>query len=143
MKKNTLLLAMLTAVPALGQQVIIKDTVSYLNVIPHQFTVNDKPILHILDSDDDNKYLTLYNDEIEKIADITIPNNHTFDYTITYQDETRDVKGATKEIISQSIQCVLNENYTFEDFIRETSYYYPSMEFRIDEGDSIAYLCYA
>lgn len=139
MKKNTLLLAMLTAVPALGQQVIIKDTVSYLNVIPHQFTVNDKPILHILDSDDDNKYLTLYNDEIEKIADITIPNNHTFDYTITYQDETRDVKGATKEIISQSIQCVLNENYTFEDFIRETSYYYPSMEFRIDEGDSIAF----
>lgn len=140
MKKNTLLLAMLASVPALGQQIIMNDMPEYLdelNVIPSQFTVNNVPILHIEQDEweyDEEEYsIVLYNDDIEKIAEVK-PTSHTFDYTLTYQTETRELKGVTKDIISQKHYTDLAEWFNFDDFIRNEYY----LEFRMDGNDSIA-----
>lgn len=126
MKKSTLLLAMLAAVPALGQQVIMKDADVYkdnLVVIPKQFTVNNVPILHIEQGKiygDDEYTIVLYNDDIEKIAEVN-PINHTFNYTLTYQTQTREVKEVMKEELYREYYRELNEWYTFEQFIRDYS----------------------
>ena len=129
---------MLNILPAFGQEIVIENTESYIKVIPHQFTVNNKPILHIQNWDAEKECITLYNDDIEKIEDIIIYNNNTFDYTLTYINEKREVEGVSKEVIYESYYRKLNENYTFEDFIREESFY-GKIEYRVEDGDTIVY----
>jgi hypothetical protein len=142
MKKNTLLLAMLTTLPALGQQVIVKDMPEYmdeLNVIPAQFTINNVPILHIEQGDDyeydEEEYtIALYNDDIEKIAEVR-PISHSFDYTLTYQTQTREVKEVIKEEIYREEMRRLEEWYTLKDFIND--YFWGGADVEVVDGDTI------
>ncbi len=138
MNKYIIFIAMLNILPAFGQEIVIENTESYIKVIPHQFTVNNKPILHIQNWDGEKECITLYNDDIEKIEDIIIYNNNTFDYTLTYMNEKREVEGISKKVIYESYYRKLNENYTFEDFIREESFY-GKIEYRVEDGDTIVY----
>lgn len=145
MKKNTLLLALLATAPAMGQQVIMKDMPEYfdeLNVIPSQFTINNVPILHIeqggdYEYDEEEYSIALYNDDIEKIAEVK-PANHTFDYTLTYHTQTREVKDVTKEEVYREYYRELGEWYTFDDFIRDENYY-GNLEVRVENGDTIVF----
>ena len=67
MKKNELLLlATIMALPAFGQNIVV-ESYSYLNVIPRQFSADDKPILHFEEETDGGYSIALYNDDIEKI----------------------------------------------------------------------------
>ena len=144
MKKNTLLLAMLASVPALGQQIIMNDMPEYLdelNVIPSQFTVNNVPILHIeqggdyYDYDEEEYSIVLYNDDIEKIAEVK-PTSHTFDYTLTYKTETRELKGVTKEEIERyEVSRLDDEWYTIEQFVKD--YFWGGADIKIENGDTI------
>ena len=140
MKKSTLLLAMLAAVPALGQQIIMNDMPEYLdelNVIPSQFTVNNVPILHIEQGDeyDEEEYsIVLYNDDIEKIAEVK-PTNHTFNYTLTYKTYSREVKEVTKEEREKYEVRRLDEWYTLEQFIQD--YFWGGADVKVENGDTI------
>lgn len=142
MKKNTLLLAMLATVPALGQQIIMNDMPEYLdelNVIPSQFTVNNVPILHIEQGDEwgyeDEEYsIVLYNDDIEKIAEVK-PATHTFDYTLTYRTETREVKEVERIELARYEFRRLDEWYTFDQFIYD--YFWGGADVEVVNGDTI------
>lgn len=142
MKKNTLLLAMLATVPALGQQIIMNDMPEYLdelNVIPSQFTVNNVPILHIEQGDEwgyeDEEYsIVLYNDDIEKIAEVK-PATHTFDYTLTYQTQTREVKEVEAIELERYEFHRLDEWYTLEQFIQD--YFWGDVIVREENGETI------
>ena len=142
MKKSTLLLAMLATLPALGQQIIMNDMPEYLdelNVIPSQFTVNNVPILHIeqgyYDEYDDYEYsIILYNDDIEKIAEVK-PTSHTFDYTLTYKTETRELKGVETIELKKYEYARLGEWYTFDQFIKD--YFLGGADVKVENGDTI------
>lgn len=142
MKKNTLLLAMLATVPALGQQIIMNDMPEYLdelNVIPSQFTVNNVPILHIEQGDEwgyeDEEYsIVLYNDDIEKIDEVK-PATHTFDYTLTYQIQTREVKEVEAIELERYEFHRLDEWYTFEQCFFD--YFWGFGDVRVENGDTI------
>lgn len=138
MKKNFLLIMTLIALPTMGQQIIIEDTESYLNVIPRQFTVDNTPVLHFKYWDGDDTYISLYNDDIEKIEEFSIHDNHTFNYTLTYRTETREVKEITKIELKRTLHRELDEYYTFEEFIRDESFY-GNVEVRVENGDTIVF----
>lgn len=148
MKKNTLLLAMLTAVPALGQQIIMNDMPEYLdelNVIPSQFTLNNVPILHIEQGNDygydEEEYsIVLYNDDIEKIAEVK-PATHTFDYTLTYKTYTREVKEVEAIEVYREYYCELYDGYTLEQFIQD--YFWGDVNVREENGETIIIPIYA
>ena len=92
--KDLLLLASMMASSAMGQITIVENYMA-LMAIPRQFSAEDKPILHFEEDNDGGHSIALYNDDIEKINAINIKDG-TFNYTLKYKEETREVKEITK-----------------------------------------------
>lgn len=135
MKKIITLLAASISLPALSQKIVYEDT--SIDVIPRHFTTEGKPILHFADNNGEFPVISLYNDDIEKINEVQL-KEHSFDYTLTYRDETREVKEVTKTELYREHYRDLNESYTFDDFFIEQTYYGPH-EMRIENGDTIIF----
>lgn len=137
MKKNELLLlATIMALPAFGQNIVV-ESYSYLNVIPRQFSADDKPILHFEEETDGGYSIALYNDDIEKINTVNAKDG-TFNYTLKYKDQVREVKDVTKEELYREHYRNLDEDFTFEQFL-EKERWRGDIEVRVENGDTIVY----
>ena len=82
----------------MGQNTIVENYTS-LMAIPRQFSAEDKPILHFEEDNDEGHSIALYNDDIERINTINVKDG-TFNYSLKYQDKTREVKEITKTACS-------------------------------------------
>ena len=116
-KKELLLLATIMASSAMGQNTIGESYTS-LMAIPRQFSAEDKPILHFEEENDEGHSIAFYNDDIDRINTINVKDG-TFNYTLKYQDKTREVKEITKTELYRDHYRDLDEYYTFEQFLEE------------------------
>ena len=132
--KELLLFATMIASSAMGQNTIIENYTS-LMAIPRQFSAKDKPILHFKEENDGGYSIALYNDDIEKINAIDIKDG-TFNYTLKYKDEAREVKEITQTELYRKHYCDLDESQTFEQFLEEEKWK-GDVEVRTENGDTI------
>lgn len=132
--KYLLLLATMMASLAMGQNTIVENYTS-LMAIPRQFSAEDKPILHFEEDNDEGHSIALYNDDIERINTINVKDG-TFNYSLKYQDKTREVKEITKTELYRDHYRDLDEYYTFEQFLEEERWR-GDVEVRIENGDTI------
>ncbi|MBQ8592943.1 MAG: hypothetical protein IJ467_01435 [Bacteroidaceae bacterium] len=132
--KQLLFLATMMALPATGQNTIVENYTS-LMAIPRQFSAEDKPILHFEKENDEGHSIALYNDDIERINTINVKDG-TFNYSLKYQDKTREVKEITKTELYREHYRDLDEYYTFEQFLEEERWK-GEVEVRIENGDTI------
>ncbi|MBQ8607126.1 MAG: hypothetical protein IJ417_02915, partial [Bacteroidaceae bacterium] len=132
--KQLLFLATMMALPATGQNTIVENYTS-LMAIPRQFSAADKPILHFEKENDEGHSIALYNDDIERINTINVKDG-TFNYSLKYQDKTREVKEITKTELYREHYRDLDEYYTFEQFLEEERWK-GEVEVRIENGDTI------
>lgn len=109
MKNLTISILMLST---LGLSAQTRVPGSYFNVVPREFSATDRPLLHFAEDDK----VCLYNDCIEKVAEIPI-NNRKFEYTLTYAEQTREVKAVTYTVMKSSIERTFDAQNTFEDYL--------------------------
>lgn len=134
------MLAAMVALPAMSQNTLVEDCTN-LMVIPRQFSAEDKPILHFEQEDGDVYSISLYNDDIEKIDAVDLTNG-TFNYTLKYRDNTREIKEINKEELDREYYRELSEYYTFEQFLEEQRLY-GEIEVRVENGDTIVFSTYS
>lgn len=82
------------------------------NVVPREFSATNRPLLHFVDEG----VVSLYNDDIEKVAEVAI-NNRKFEYTLSYAEQTREVKAVTHVLLKEDLIRTFDAVNTFEQYV--------------------------
>ena len=59
--------------------------------IPHEFCYGNTPLLVLHNKDNNSPSVRLYDENLNLVKKIDLKNDFTFDYTLDYQDEKREV----------------------------------------------------
>ena len=68
------------------------------STIPKEFTYNNVPLLTLYD-DTEDRNLLVYDEDINLIKTINIRAEKSFDYTLQYKDQTREVKEVVEQLL--------------------------------------------
>lgn len=106
-------------------------------VVPKEFAFNNKPLLSIFNREKSSQ-ISIYDENIDLVKTFDIDDNKTFDYTLVYQNETRDVtsvdeKGVNKTDLNQSYKEWLEREQMVDPSVTEYSFIITKQE----NGDSI------
>lgn len=81
--------------------------------IPKEFTYKDIPLMILKDNSDENKLL-IYDENLNVTKTLSLENNNTFNYQLTYQDMTREVVAV--EETGKTVSCKYS---SYEEFIEK------------------------
>lgn len=73
----------------------LKPEARFCMSIPKEYTYSHKPLL-LMRGEDDDKYVMVYDENIDLVEKITMDKHQAFNYTLSYNTETRDVKSVDK-----------------------------------------------
>ena len=89
--------------------------------IPHEFCYGNTPLLVLHNKDNNSPSVRLYDENLNLVKKIDLKNDFTFDYTLDYQDEKREV-------------IAVNETY------QGKSYYFSSYEQFVERENTLLHL---
>ncbi len=95
MVKKVMMMALVTTTIAMQAQkttnrIKLGNPYDAAITIPSEFSYGNIPMLTLYDNTE-NKNILVYNENLEQIKSIPLSNNLTFDYQLTYKDESRTI----------------------------------------------------
>ncbi len=84
-------------------------------VIPKEYAYNNKPLLTFTDKKNSN-HIMVYDENIELIKSFDIDNDKEFNYTLTYQKESRDVK------VAEADRSTSDVHKSFSEWLEQEKY---------------------
>lgn len=111
-------------------------------VIPKEYAYNNKPLLTFTDRQNPS-HIMVYDENIEQIKEFDIDNNKEFNYTLTYQKETRDVTNVTEVNLQKN-----DLKKSFKEWLEREQMYDSSIPSALnitkkENGDSIISIDYS
>ena len=90
--------------------------------IPAEFAYGNTPLLLMYENDEYGEatnQLNIYDEDLELVRQIQTPEVLSFDYTLTYQEQVREVKEVVMFYMEEK-----DYNMTFERFVQEQQYFF-------------------